>query len=167
MPSVSSNLVCVTGAGSFIASWLVKLLLEKGYTVRGTVRNPENVYFIFCMWFFVKFFCRADLNDYQSLRDAINGCVGVFHTACPVPVVDDPRTYDVFSFSVKTSVSCTRGVNPTAGIGDGILSWNRKSDPRDDVFSFSVKTSVSCTRGINPTAGIEDGILSWNRKSDP
>lgn len=32
--------VCVTGAGGFIASWLVKLLLERGYTVRGTVRNP-------------------------------------------------------------------------------------------------------------------------------
>jgi cinnamoyl-CoA reductase len=35
-----SHTVCVTGAGGFIASWLVKLLLEKGYTVRGTVRNP-------------------------------------------------------------------------------------------------------------------------------
>jgi uncharacterized protein YbjT (DUF2867 family) len=33
--------VCVTGAGGFIASWLVKLLLSKGhYAVRGTVRNP-------------------------------------------------------------------------------------------------------------------------------
>ena len=32
--------VCVTGAGGFIASWLVKRLLQKGYTVRGTVRNP-------------------------------------------------------------------------------------------------------------------------------
>lgn len=32
--------VCVTGAGGFIASWIVKLLLERGYTVRGTVRNP-------------------------------------------------------------------------------------------------------------------------------
>ncbi|KAL6909975.1 hypothetical protein ACP4OV_001233 [Aristida adscensionis] len=30
--------VCVTGAGEFIASWLVKLLLEKG----GTVRNPDD-----------------------------------------------------------------------------------------------------------------------------
>jgi len=35
-----SHTVCVTGAGGFIASCLVKLLLEKGYTVRGTVRNP-------------------------------------------------------------------------------------------------------------------------------
>ncbi|CAN6163423.1 unnamed protein product [Urochloa humidicola] len=33
--------VCVTGAGGFIASWLVKLLLSRGqYTVRGTVRDP-------------------------------------------------------------------------------------------------------------------------------
>ena len=32
--------VCVTGASGFIASWLVKLLLEKGYTVKGTIRNP-------------------------------------------------------------------------------------------------------------------------------
>jgi FlaA1/EpsC-like NDP-sugar epimerase len=32
--------VCVTGASGFIASWLVKSLLDLGYTVRGTVRNP-------------------------------------------------------------------------------------------------------------------------------
>jgi hypothetical protein len=32
--------VCVTGAGGYIGSWIVKLLLERGYTVRGTVRNP-------------------------------------------------------------------------------------------------------------------------------
>lgn len=32
--------VCVTGAGGFVASWLVKLLLSTGrYTVRGTVRH--------------------------------------------------------------------------------------------------------------------------------
>ena len=32
--------VCVTGAGGYIGSWIVKLLLDKGYAVRGTVRNP-------------------------------------------------------------------------------------------------------------------------------
>jgi nucleoside-diphosphate-sugar epimerase len=36
--------VCVTGAGGFIASWLVKRLLQKGYTVHGTVRNPGMCY---------------------------------------------------------------------------------------------------------------------------
>jgi nucleoside-diphosphate-sugar epimerase len=35
----SAETVCVTGAGGYIASWLVKLLLSRGYTVHGTVRD--------------------------------------------------------------------------------------------------------------------------------
>ena len=33
-------LVCVTGAGGFIGSWIVKLLLARGYAVHATVRDP-------------------------------------------------------------------------------------------------------------------------------
>jgi len=32
--------VCVTGASGFIGSWLIMRLLEKGYAVRATVRDP-------------------------------------------------------------------------------------------------------------------------------
>ena len=32
--------VCVTGGGGFIASWLVKLLLARGYAVHATLRDP-------------------------------------------------------------------------------------------------------------------------------
>jgi len=42
---MAGKTVCVTGASGFIASWLVKLLLERGYTVRGTVRNPGGSLF--------------------------------------------------------------------------------------------------------------------------
>ncbi|KAK4488881.1 hypothetical protein RD792_004671 [Penstemon davidsonii] len=93
MPSVPSKIVCVTGAGGFIASWLVKLLLEKGYTVRGTVRNPDdpkNSHLRELQGAEERLIlCKADLNDYESLREAINGCDGVFHTASPV--TDDPE----------------------------------------------------------------------------
>jgi len=37
--SGETTVVCVTGAGGYIASWLVKLLLSRGYTVHGTVRD--------------------------------------------------------------------------------------------------------------------------------
>ncbi|KAL2479051.1 Cinnamoyl-CoA reductase 1 [Forsythia ovata] len=93
MRSVSGEVVCVTGAGGFIASWLVKLLLEKGYTVRGTVRNPDdpkNSHLRELEGAKERLIlCKADLNDYQSLVEAINGCDGVFHTASPV--TDDPE----------------------------------------------------------------------------
>jgi nucleoside-diphosphate-sugar epimerase len=40
----TNKTVCVTGAGGFIASWLVKMLLKRGYTVRGAVRtNPNGI----------------------------------------------------------------------------------------------------------------------------
>ncbi|KAL6849997.1 hypothetical protein ACP4OV_020624 [Aristida adscensionis] len=82
------GLVCVTGAGGFIGSWLVKELLQRGYVVRGTARDPEdrkNAHLRkldgaeerLSMY-------RADVLDYSSLRPAFSLCGGVFHVACPV-----------------------------------------------------------------------------------
>ena len=34
--------VLVTGANGYIAMWLVRVLLEQGYTVRGTVRTADK-----------------------------------------------------------------------------------------------------------------------------
>ncbi|GMP44934.1 hypothetical protein CsSME_00013655 [Camellia sinensis var. sinensis] len=36
--------VCVTGASGFIGSWLVMRLLQRGYYVRATVRDPGLQY---------------------------------------------------------------------------------------------------------------------------
>jgi nucleoside-diphosphate-sugar epimerase len=35
----TGKVVCVTGASGYIASWIVRLLLDRGYTVRATVRD--------------------------------------------------------------------------------------------------------------------------------
>ena len=48
--------VCVTGASGYIASWLVKLLLQRGYTVKATVRDPSlfSLFpFLLCYLFFL------------------------------------------------------------------------------------------------------------------
>uniref|UniRef100_A0A0D9WMN2 NAD-dependent epimerase/dehydratase domain-containing protein n=1 Tax=Leersia perrieri TaxID=77586 RepID=A0A0D9WMN2_9ORYZ len=84
--------VCVTSAGVFVGSWIVKLLLERGYSVRGTVRNPDDAKNAH-LWELAGAAERlelrkADLLDYGALRAAIAGCHGVFHTASPV--TDDP-----------------------------------------------------------------------------
>lgn len=41
--------VCVTGAGGFLGSWLVKLLLSDGCFVHGTVRDPGNLLRLDCV----------------------------------------------------------------------------------------------------------------------
>ncbi|KAK3444347.1 hypothetical protein EUGRSUZ_A00414 [Eucalyptus grandis] len=35
--------MCVTGASGYIALWLVKLLLQHGYTVKASVDNPNGL----------------------------------------------------------------------------------------------------------------------------
>ncbi|KAK7255136.1 hypothetical protein RIF29_28540 [Crotalaria pallida] len=91
--SGQSQTVCVTGAGGFIASWLVKFLLEKGYTVRGTLRNPDdpkNEHLKELDGAKERLTLhKVDLLDLQSVKAAFHGCDGVFHTASPV--TDNPE----------------------------------------------------------------------------
>uniref|UniRef100_A0A0A9R6Q2 Uncharacterized protein n=1 Tax=Arundo donax TaxID=35708 RepID=A0A0A9R6Q2_ARUDO len=83
--------VCVTGAGSFLASWLVKLLLSSGrYAVRGTARDPgdgKNAHLRALEGAAgekLQLF-KADMLNYSSVASAVAGCEGVFHVASPVP----------------------------------------------------------------------------------
>ncbi|KAL6844765.1 hypothetical protein ACP4OV_025424 [Aristida adscensionis] len=89
--------VCVTGAGGYIASWLVKLLLSRGYTVHGTVRDLSDSKTAHLKRLEhaserLKLF-KADLLDYDAMAAAIAGCQGVFHVATPVPSakITDPE----------------------------------------------------------------------------
>jgi len=53
MSTGAGHVVCVTGASGYIASWVVKLLLERGYTVKATVRDPSMCFFfVFCSFCF-------------------------------------------------------------------------------------------------------------------
>ena len=78
--------VCVTGASSFIGSWVVAYLLERGYWVRGTVRAlgrqahltslpgaPERL----------SLFSADLLDGPAAFGEAMEGCSGVIHCASP------------------------------------------------------------------------------------
>jgi len=93
-----SNPVLVTGANGFVASWLVKLLLEQGFTVHAAVRNPGNKEKIAHLEEVansakgsIKFF-ETDLLASGSYKEAMKGCSLVYHTASPFTVdVKDPQ----------------------------------------------------------------------------
>ncbi|CAN1316679.1 Phenylacetaldehyde reductase [Linum perenne] len=87
------KVVCVTGASGYIASWLVKLLLQGGYTVKATVRDPNNPKKTQHLLALdgakerLNLF-KADLLDEGSFDNVVEGCEGVFHTASPAELVD-------------------------------------------------------------------------------
>lgn len=81
--------VCVTGGGGYIGSWLVKSLLQRGYTVNATLRDPKNEEKIGPLLSLtgaaerLRLF-EADLSEEGSFDSAVEGCHGVFHVASPM-----------------------------------------------------------------------------------
>lgn len=90
--------VLVSGANGYVASWLVKKLLEAGITVHAAVRNPDNNTKVGHLKKLaenasgkIKFF-KADLLIEDSYFDAMQDCELVYHTASPFIVnVKDPQ----------------------------------------------------------------------------
>ncbi|URE09101.1 3-beta hydroxysteroid dehydrogenase/isomerase family [Musa troglodytarum] len=79
--------VCVTGGISFIGFAVVNRLLDRGYTVRLALQTQEDLDKLRetemfgemgrdGVWAVV-----ANVMDLESLRQAFDGCVGVFHTS--------------------------------------------------------------------------------------
>ncbi|KAL3529911.1 hypothetical protein ACH5RR_009233 [Cinchona calisaya] len=89
--------VCVTGASGYIASWLVKFLLQRGYTVKASVRDlndPKKVGHLLALDGARErlHLFKANLLEDGSFDTAIDGCDGVFHTASPFyTAVTDPQ----------------------------------------------------------------------------
>ena len=88
----------VTGANGYVASWLVKRLLEDGVTVHAAVRNPDNEKKVGHLKEAaanapgnLKFF-KADLLTPGAYSEAMQGCELVYHTASPFTTdVRDPQ----------------------------------------------------------------------------
>lgn len=94
----TSKPVMITGATGYVAGWIVKKLLDEGFSVHAPVRNPENTEKLQYLNQMaenapgsIKFF-KADLLEEGSYTEAMAGCRIVFHTASSFKIdVTDPQ----------------------------------------------------------------------------
>ncbi|KAI9079998.1 hypothetical protein K1719_038063 [Acacia pycnantha] len=151
--------VCVTGGNGFIGSWIIKRLLENGYSVNATVRSHSDLSFLTDLPGAsekLKIYKNADLNKPESFKEAIEGCMGVFHVATPLDL-DDPeeiltkRSIDGaigILRACKDSKTVKRVVYTSSGVTvsfDGKEEDNNKLDERcwsDIDYLRSLKTTL-------------------------
>jgi nucleoside-diphosphate-sugar epimerase len=105
--------VLVTGASGYVASWIIRYLLEDGYTVRGTVRDPDKASGLEHLHALAEAhpgrltLHKADLLDEGSYAAAMQGCELVIHTASPFLL---GRVRDPESQLVRPALEGTRNV---------------------------------------------------------
>ncbi|KAF8750564.1 hypothetical protein HU200_012370 [Digitaria exilis] len=103
---------CVTGGNGYIASALIKMLLEKGYAVKTTVRNPDdmekNSHFKGLQELGPLSVFRADLDEEGSFDDAIAGCDYAFLVAAPVNLMAEDPEKEQIEPSVRGTLNMLR-----------------------------------------------------------
>lgn len=159
--------VLVTGGSGYVASWVVRYLLEEGRTVRATVRDPKKAKGLEHLHALVAehpgklTLHRAELLEPGSYTPAMAGCELVIHTASPFLLgsVKNPQkqlvdpalegTRNVLA-SVEDTASVKRVVltsSVAAIYGDSIemrgkdqfteADWNTSSNLEHQAYSYS------------------------------
>ncbi len=93
---MSNELVLVTGASGFIGTHTVLALLEKGYRVRGMIRDPSRAESLTSLFENLSQtealvdFVTGDLTKDKGWKQAAQGCDYLLHLASPIPL-NSPR----------------------------------------------------------------------------
>lgn len=82
--------VLITGGTGFVGGWTAKAICDAGHCVRFLVRNPDKLQTTVAkLGVDVSDFAVADITDRVAVRDALQGCDAVVHSAALVAT--DPR----------------------------------------------------------------------------
>ena len=154
-----SQPVAVTGASGFIASWIVKHLLERGTRVHATVRSlTERAKVAHLEQLSSAFSGRlrlfqADLLQPNSFVRAFEGCAVVLHTASPFIA---RRVHDAQRELIAPAIEGTRNVLGAVG---------KASSVKRVVLTSSMVAAYGDAKDVQQSAS---GVLSeadWNTTS--
>ena len=160
----------VTGASGYIASWLVKYLLEDGVDVHATVRdpsNPDKVAHLRQMADETRStltLFRADLLDDGSFDEAMDGCEVVFHTASPFVLsgIKDPQK-DLVDPAVKGTRNALESVNRTPSVKRVVLTSSVVSIYGDAADLGAVDGDVFTEEHWNTTSSLTHQPYSFSK----
>ncbi|KAK1685619.1 hypothetical protein QYE76_046467 [Lolium multiflorum] len=103
---------CVTGGSGYIASVLIKTLLERGYAVKTTVRDPDdmekNSHLKDLQAAGPLEIMRAELDDEGSFNDAVSGCDYAFLVAAPMNLRSSNPERDLIEAGVQGTLNVMR-----------------------------------------------------------
>ncbi len=153
--------VLVTGANGYVASWLVKKLLDEGITVHAAVRNPKHTEKVSHLIDAAKNskgtlkLFKADLLSPNSYKDAMEGCELVYHTASPFSTdVKDPQK-ELIDPAVKGTENVLLTAKETSSVKRVIVTSSCAAMYTDAIDTVNTPTGKLTEDTWNTTASID------------
>jgi nucleoside-diphosphate-sugar epimerase len=148
--------VLVTGGSGYLASWIIKMLLEEGINVNATVRDPSSISKVEHLKNLAKAAAgqlklfKADLMDNASFDEPMQDCELVIHTASPFFLTGIKNPQDEL---IRPAMAGTRNVLETA---------KRNPTVKRIVLTSSVAAIYGDSADIESTEGKIFTEKEWN-----
>ncbi|XP_052203710.1 anthocyanidin reductase ((2S)-flavan-3-ol-forming) [Diospyros lotus] len=125
-PTLGAKAACVIGGTGFVAATLIKLLLEKGYAVNTTVRDPDNKKKISHLLTMKSLgslnIFQAELTDEKSFDAPIAGCDLVFQVATPVNFASEDPENDMIKPAIQGVVNVLKACAKAGSVKRVVLT---------------------------------------------
>ncbi|KAJ1366876.1 hypothetical protein KIN20_027658 [Parelaphostrongylus tenuis] len=144
----SEILVLVTGASGYIASHCVRLLLNQGYRVRGTVRSLKNEKKVAPIRRLQQDerleLVEADLMNEECWKSAVSGCQYILHIASPFLIAPDASCIDI---AVTGTLNVLRAASKEYSVKKVVITSScvavNEGHPQNKVFDETSWTDIT------------------------
>lgn len=164
-----SKPVMITGATGYVASWIVRKLLDKGITVHAPVRNPKNEASVKYLRTIAEnapgkiVFFKADLLQNGSYDEAMNGCELVFHTASPfINQVKNPQK-ELIDPALLGTKNVLASVEKTETVKRVVLTSSCAAIIGDAIDCQNYPNGIATEEQWNTTSTIDHQSYSYSK----
>jgi nucleoside-diphosphate-sugar epimerase len=162
--------VLVTGGSGYLASWIIKMLLEEGINVNATVRDPSSVQKVEHLKVLAKAsngqlnLFKSDLMDNGSFDEPMQDCELVIHTASPFFVTEIKNPKDEL---IRPAKEGTRNVLESAKRNSTVkrivLTSSVVAIYGDNVDIELVKSGIFSEKEWNVTSSAEHQPYAYSK----
>jgi len=159
----------VTGANGYVASWLVKKLLDDGLTVHAAVRNPDNHQKIEHLEDAaksskgtIKFFA-ADLLKEGSYKAAMQGCELVYHTASPFSTTVKNPQKELIEPAVNGTANVLNTANEVSSVKRVVVTSSCAAIYSDAIDTVNAPEGKLTEKIWNETASLDYQPYSYSK----
>ena len=162
--------VMVTGGSGYIASWIIKYLLEDGVDVHATVRDPDNAKKVAHLKEIADAapgkltLFKADLLDRDAFDAPMHGCELVMHTASPFVIdgITDPQK-ELVDPALQGTEAVLEACNRVASVKRVVLTTSVAAIYGDAADMTDLGLSEYTEQQWNTTSNLEHQPYSYSK----